>query len=458
MEPVLDEFDEDNEQTDTDQENNEHTDTDRTDGDDTNTTPSQSRSSSVAGRPNQQIEEDSVDVFDGYSFKGRQSILLEDDDDDDEDESSEEETDEEEEEALALKGLALEPDTPTEASERPLSSSEIDLAEPKTPEARPTSLPSLPLDDALLTPLPESPELTSVDLPPEVAPEQLDEKPPPVPPADTKPRRSKDLAEEARPALAPKVPTKTANRLSRPARREKSGVPALDRYLSDAGDDGVITEQDDEDDDWDFVEAGDGEDRNGARGTTLFARGVVDRYKLAVFRKASTSISRTPSLSSKAASEASPTSSPEQRRGRNHLTFRRSPRQFLKPKNAPPSSYSSKASSITARSLSHSASARFSTMSSGSFLTTSPTTNGGAVSHSLKSKQSAVSVGGTSKSLSDQSDSLTTDVVSMSEAPRNPLPDGGKKTKKLKKYKEGAEKVFSLFAPTPRPQPQPHTS
>ncbi|KAF9017976.1 kinase-like protein [Hymenopellis radicata] len=461
MEPVLDEFEEDNEQTDTDQENNEHTDTDRTDGDDTNTTPSQSRSSSVAARPNQQTvtEEDAVDVFDGYSFKGRQSILLKDDDDDDEDESSEEETDEEEEEALALKGLASEPDTPTEASERP-SSSEIDLAEPKTPEARPTILPSLPLDDAVLTPLPESPEPTSLDLPPEVAPEQLADKPPPVPPADTKPRWSRDLAEEARLAPAPKVPSKASNRLSRPVRREKSGVPALDKYLSDAGDDG-ITEHDDEDDDWDFVEAGDGEDRNGARGTTLFARGVVDRYKLAVFRKASTTMPRTPSMSSKAPSEVSPTSSPEQRRGRTHLTFRRNPRQFLKPKNPPPSSYSSK-SSIAARSLSHSASARFSTMSSGSFLTTSPTTpatsGSTAVSHSLKSKPSAVSVGGT-RSLSDQSDSLTTDVVttSTSEAAKNSLPEG-KKTKKLKKYKEGAEKVFSLFAPTQRAQPPLHTS
>jgi serum/glucocorticoid-regulated kinase 2 len=63
---------------------------------------------------------------------------------------------------------------------------------------------------------------------------------------------------------------------------------ALDRDLSDANDeDDVRMERDEEDEDWDFIEA-DGEDRNGTRGNNLFARGVVDRYSLAVFRKGST--------------------------------------------------------------------------------------------------------------------------------------------------------------------------
>ena len=44
-----------------------------------------------------------------------------------------------------------------------------------------------------------------------------------------------------------------------------------------------------EEDDWDFVEAGVDEERNGTKGTSLFARGVVDRYKLAVFRKSTPS-------------------------------------------------------------------------------------------------------------------------------------------------------------------------
>jgi serum/glucocorticoid-regulated kinase 2 len=71
---------------------------------------------------------------------------------------------------------------------------------------------------------------------------------------------------------------------SRP-RRERSGVAALDRGLSDVIDEDEedITER--EDDDWDFVEAPGAEDVNGVQGKSLFARGVVDRYRLAVFRK-----------------------------------------------------------------------------------------------------------------------------------------------------------------------------
>lgn len=81
MEPVLDDPNE-GDQTDTDQER-EQTDTDRTD-DESNTTPSQSRSPSVVPPA-----DDSVDVFDGYSFKGRHSILI----DSDEDDSEEDEED-----------------------------------------------------------------------------------------------------------------------------------------------------------------------------------------------------------------------------------------------------------------------------------------------------------------------------------------------------------------------------
>ena len=65
---------------------------DRTDGEESNTTPSQSRSSSI--HPQQeQAAEDTVDVFDGYSFKGRHSVLI---DDEKEEESAEESEDEDE--------------------------------------------------------------------------------------------------------------------------------------------------------------------------------------------------------------------------------------------------------------------------------------------------------------------------------------------------------------------------
>ncbi|KAF8918121.1 hypothetical protein CPB85DRAFT_1214331 [Mucidula mucida] len=424
MEPVLDEF-EGNDQTDTDQDN-EHTDTDRTDGDETNTTPSQSRSSSVV--PNSRsrmIEENSVDVFDGYSFKGRHSVLL---DDDDEDESSEEETDEDEEEALALKGLGLEPGAAESVGDS-LESADAELGEPKTPEARPTTL----LPDDVLPPLPDSPTSPTIpELPP--TPVEKPTKTVTIAPPESKPRKTVEIDEPVRrPANTNGKPAnKALNRLSKP-RREKSGVHALDQYLSDAGDDGAITEHDEEDDDWDFVEAGDGEDRNGNnKGTSLFARGVVDRYRLAVFRKASTPTHRNVSGASDGASvEQADSPSPTQRRGRNQgLTFRK-PRQFLKPKT-PPSSYSSKSSSVTARSVTSSS-------SRSSMGTMTPSSSLPASSPSLKSKESATSVGGAS----DQSD--TVNVPSALE-----LADGEKKSKKLKKYKENAEKVFSLFSPTPR--------
>ena len=79
MEPVIN--DENEEGVETDQ--------DRTDGEDSVTTPSQSRSPSV-----HPVEDDSVDVFDGYSFKGRHSVILDDEDEDGGDEDEDEDDDE----------------------------------------------------------------------------------------------------------------------------------------------------------------------------------------------------------------------------------------------------------------------------------------------------------------------------------------------------------------------------
>jgi len=51
----------------------------------------------------------------------------------------------------------------------------------------------------------------------------------------------------------------------------------LDRHLADVIDEvGDTPERGGDEDDWDFVEAGVDEERNGAKGTSLFARGVVD--------------------------------------------------------------------------------------------------------------------------------------------------------------------------------------
>jgi Protein kinase C terminal domain len=78
MEPVIN----DENDMDTDLERDrEQTDVEPTDGEDSVATPSQSRSSS-AHPP----FDDSVDVFDGYSFKGRNSVII-----DEEEEVSQEE-------------------------------------------------------------------------------------------------------------------------------------------------------------------------------------------------------------------------------------------------------------------------------------------------------------------------------------------------------------------------------
>ena len=82
MEPVLDEYVDE-----TDQEQS-GTDAERTDDESSNNnTPSQSRSSSSVRPASTTDAEESVDVFDGYSFKGRHSVIM----DGDEEEEDEEE-------------------------------------------------------------------------------------------------------------------------------------------------------------------------------------------------------------------------------------------------------------------------------------------------------------------------------------------------------------------------------
>ncbi|KAF8079140.1 hypothetical protein FPV67DRAFT_98655 [Lyophyllum atratum] len=458
MEPVLDDANDD--QMDTDQEPDQ--DTDRTDGEDSNTTPSQSRSSSI--RPQQQaITDESVDVFDGYSFKGRHSVLL--DDEDEESSGSQGDSEEDDEDMLA----ALEPLDTTPPIDGPMAEDVVaEGSEPKTPEARPAVVPEVAEDIPALPPKEPAPVSVEPSVPvieavEEPKPRKSKDLPPPGP-SEAVPPTIPDKEHKAKPAPPAKASvTRGINLLSGRSRREKSGVPALDRYLSDAVDEAGITErEDDEDDDWDFVEAADGEDRNGAKGTTLFARGVVDRYRLAVFRKASTpsqsrsaprSFSGMSKSSELTTSEAADSPSPSQKRGRTPLTFRKHPRQFLRPKSpgAPPSSFSSK-SSGTAKSLASTTSNTLSAASSsGGLLTPSP-----SFSHSLKSKESAISVGAQSLS-SDQSgngESGTVEALGGSETLRSrPLVEEPEKqkNKKLKKYKENAEKVFSLFSSPRQP-------
>ncbi|KAJ7201395.1 kinase-like protein [Mycena pura] len=444
MEPILDAADD--EAMDTDQE--PATDPERTDGEGSNTTPSQSRSSSI--HPQQSTAaagaapDDAVDLFDGYSFKGRHSVLL-DDEDEEESDGSEEESGEEEEEGDLLKDVDVKLELET-----PKAAEADEVVEPKTPEARPVVLaepvPALPQgEEAIIEELRASK--------PDTAP--ADAAPPPPREEPNLLRRSKELShtvppipekekEVVAPAVPPKVAALKASRIARP-RREKSGVTALDRHIVDDEAEAEATErEDDEDDDWDLIDSVDGEDRNGARGTSLFARGVVDRYRLAVFRKASTPNARSVSGVSQPDTDASPPNgspSPSQSRGRTGagLTFRKHPRQFLRAKSPPPSSYSSKSSFTGKTSRSNSATISAWSSSSGGLLTSSPSNI--PVTPSLKSKESAMSVGAQSSSSGENG-------AVLSDSGPQPSPDVERqKSKKLKKYKEIPEKVFSFLSP-----------
>ena len=476
MEPVLDEFND--EATDTDQE--PQTDAERTDGEETNTTPSQSRSSSIRPQP-QLPAEDDVDVFDGYSFKGRHSVLI--DDEEEEEDGSEEGSDqsvEEDEENLSLlngleqQAAKIDGSDQVDESEQQVQEQEQEQeegVEPKTPEARPAAaLP--PVEDSATVPEPQTSKTeVEVEEVPQVEEVKTEEPAAPVARPKSRELSAAETAAAAAVAQEKAAPSKVAtstrqptnNRLPRP-RKERSGVPALDRYLSDAIDeDTEVTEAErDEDDDWDFIEAADGEDRNGTKGTSLFARGVVDRYRLAVFRKASTPNSKPRSVSgmsaaSGTATESTESPSPSQRRGRTPLTFRKHPRQFLRPKS-PPTSFSAK----SARSISQSASASntntisaASTSSAAGMLTPSLSMGSTfAMSPSLKSKESAMSVGAQSHSSGNSGNGQSAVMVEAADAIRNSPQDSKitNKNKKLKKYKNNAEKVFSLFS-SPRPSP-----
>ena len=440
------------------------TDADRTDGEDSATTPSQSRSPSV-----HPVEDDSVDVFDGYSFKGRHSVIMDDEDDDGDGEDEEDEEDEE-----SVSGPSLDDILPDEVSTDTAPKEDVeglsapeDLGEPKTPEARPAALPAepeptpTPVPVPAPAPAPAEPAAPAVPQKPEATPRSSHEAKEDAVPAPivsaaeaAAAAAAKRTAEDENVKTAPKTrPTKLTRN-----RREKSGIPALDKDLPDtATEDEGPTEREDEDD-WDFVEAGGllVEERNGAKATSLFARGVVDRYKLAVFRKSTPrrngprSVSGISMESDLNGSDpaASPTPSDKHRRGRTPgLTFRKHPKQFLRQKSPPPSSRSAK--SFTASASASATLSAVSTVSSAGLLTPSPSQT--AMTPSLKSKESAISVGAPSES-SDPSvngdpavDTIKGSPVPQLNGDRDRDEEKQQKNKVLKKYKEGAEKVLSIF-------------
>ncbi|KZT64065.1 hypothetical protein DAEQUDRAFT_733128 [Daedalea quercina L-15889] len=429
MEPVIKD---EEEQTDTDQEGQTDA-AERTDGEDGAITPSQSRSPSVHPK------EDGVDVFDGYSFKGRHSIIM-----DDEEEEEEEEEEGEEEDEVSITGpsvdMLLDAQGPEVTPVVAVVSDQTVADEgsnPKTPEARPAALP-----DTLAPPPSPSREQAVAAAKKAVS------------------RRSHEVqiseaakaeAATADEAKAAKAAAKRQSVQRQRGRREKSGIPALDRDLSDAHDEDTERE---EDDDWDFVEADvNVEERNGAKGTSLFARGVVDRYKLAVFRKSTPRRSGGPRSFSGMSTEsdlaspegASPTPSDKQRRGRTAgLTFRKHPRQFLRQRSPQASSRASPSTKTLSPSNSATLSAA-STTSTGGLLTPSP--SGGSTvpgTPSLRSKESAISMGSPGDS-SDPSIDEANHLGDHTIRGNSAVDEDKQKSKVLKKYKEAGEKVLSIF-------------
>ncbi|KAI0299851.1 hypothetical protein BC826DRAFT_993729 [Russula brevipes] len=448
MEPVIN----DENDMDTDQER-EQTDQEPTDGEDSVATPSQSRSSST--HPPEEL----ADVFDGYSFKGRHSVII----DDDEDISEEEEEEGEEDQNVTGRGLLPELNGTTDTET--VAARHEPTPEPKTPEARPAALPpSTP-------PAKRSPRILKPELPP------VDTTVQPSSVADATPRASEDtVASAPRPpaspikavadaaaaaSTGPDIHRKESKRASAPKshtqrpsrqrnRREKSGVPALDRDLSDANDEDDVRTERDEDDDWDFIEAA-GEDRNGAKGTSLFARGVVDRYRLAVFRKVSTpnrngtaQTGEAAGLSATLNDPSSPSLASKERRGRTGPLHFRTPKTFLRAKSPPSASTRSPKSPGKLITMSdRSVSATVSTVSSPQSVRTT------LGQPSLKSKESTVSVGspGSSSGASTNGDpraASDADVIETVRVPHVHTDEQEKHHKNNKKLKSA--KVFSLFA------------
>ncbi|CAG7853914.1 Serine/threonine-protein kinase LATS1; AltName: Full=Large tumor suppressor homolog 1; AltName: Full=WARTS protein kinase [Serendipita indica DSM 11827] len=497
----------------------------------------------------QQADAMEDDVFDGYSFKARNSVLIEDDGDDGNDGSDEsdaaslthegpvdhhveEELDpgqktpeagkpstptpasavieafrKQEEERAAAAAATTTTATEEATSEAPVEEKGEQVAEhPIQSAPDPANIP-VPLTP--VTPTSKTSGLPSVEDGPKTGSPEKDL---PAPPPAPGPQEAVVPTAPVKAPSGPKVPSKEerktvtisekpkhikskAPRNVKPTRRERSGVAALDRDLSDVIDEDDEVHRDPEDDDWDFVEAPGGEDYNGSQGKSLFARGVVDRYRLKVFRKPSSGTpsrptqrnpsstqSNLPTTDSEfgelVASTASPTLS-EKKKSRGGGLSLRKPRTFLRPKS-PSATYSAGSSKLSRPALLTQHSATISGSTSGILRTPSATTplsalptNGGLSLTSKPSMNSMGSPGSSDASVHNEPGrgSLTQSAAELAATPSKPRgnkssPDLRRQAResdlerddtkqrpltKMRKYTEqGAEKVMSLFS-SPRP-------
>lgn len=420
--------------------------------------------------------EEEPDLFDGYSYKARHSMVI-DGDDESIIESGAPFTTEDGTESLGVRTSGTNTDDSRFTSDSAATGSTAATSveeEGQTVVAKPDleTLSESPTDvvhgapssapDTAGTVTPAEPTPKSARLSKEHARGDMDvaQAPataPAVPPSPSSPKpavvRRVEIRTPAEPALTEALPTTPAKpAVTKTARfrptkpKEKSGIAALDRDFTPREDD-----FDRDDDDWDMIDIPNGEEANGTKGTSLFARGVVDRYRMAVFRRPNSGkSSRTPSsqiMSEGSDGTASPSPSDGKlRRGRaGGLSLRKSTAQFLRPKS--PVSLGS-ASSNTARASLASSGAALS--GSGISRSTPPTSfHMNSSSSQLPSRISVGSPGSSEQSLhsTDGIPRSTSEVFSDQERPTSPQSrEKHKNLTKMKKITEqGAEKVLSLF-------------
>ncbi|KDQ15602.1 hypothetical protein BOTBODRAFT_54499 [Botryobasidium botryosum FD-172 SS1] len=446
----------------------EKTDVEKTDGEESLPTSNERSPANSSGKELTSEPELDSDMFDGYSFKGRSCVALEGEEDSDGSVALSDDEDDGVPEVKLDLSMLHDADGESHAAAEVASEGASDKgAEHATPVMSQAALPKEDVVEAVVEPasdivdIVEEPLLGLILLEDDIALALAVATP--LPPSPVVPAPVTPLEEEAKtptetpiragspeiPAPHPAAAAASASRPPRGGRRQKSERERAATLIKEVDE---APAADSDDDDWDLVEAPGVEDINGSKGNTLFARGVVDRYRLAVFRKSSSQQPRrasgrdrrvvsgmttspgTKSVTIDAA--ASPSPSDAKRRGRAGLSIRKSTRQFLRARSPP--ALASPNSSARSRATLASSSTKLSSRSYGfDPIVTSPSAPTLGAIPSLKSKSSALSSLGGSPGSSANS-------VNNMAGPLTPSPRTPADQDTFKKKKKG--KVLSMFS------------
>jgi hypothetical protein len=192
-------------------------------------------------------EDESVDVFDGYSFKGRHSVIIEEEEEKKEGEDSQIRDAEVLESSVSMDPITVNQDlaTPHPAGLPPLAKSEVStevessayLVALSTPEPKDTGL-SEPPKTPVVVPTSNEPNSTTPVVSPSL---NLSDRPP---------LSVENPGELAEPAVSPVIPPAVENAAASIQKREKPRIVAFDRAV----------EEDSETEDWDLIERPNGEE------------------------------------------------------------------------------------------------------------------------------------------------------------------------------------------------------